>query len=836
MMLTSLSMCVLFAVAAADEPLLSPVPRPVLRELVRTWDFDGESGGWQAEHACRLSVEEGLLRIENTGEDPYFHCRVDGVKGQWRVQVRLRSRDEGQGALYWATAASPRSQRQVRGFSWPTDGEWHEREIVFPANARLTDIRLDPGNSPGLVEIDWIKLYQEQLHPALLEHVEVLDRSVHFKIRNDSERRLPFEAAEQSFELDPNQSRTIEVPLSADIPLEPVKLEIRSPGLPDMARWLFVYHPDAKGDFHSMPLGDYRLRVDKGGSIATIDRGDQTVAIIAPLVHFDGELPEWQRVDIGSAVRFASDDTTLTITPSGSDINVSIISSRRCRGPVVRVLGQLEQGLLSGLEYLGKGERSSSKLDVETEEHIRFAPDPLDVTLPFMAFASDGVSVGMLWKDTELQPLFATPNFFDMASDHRMALEGKHIEATIHVSDAPLEPLIEWAVQQHGLPLLPPAPRTADEQEALCLKALNGPLRTEQGWGHCVESRWPRQPYADIASAYWRLTGKLPPFDHYVPGGGHVRNEAIFFVTGQVQSWLEHRRGRAESLIAQQGPDGSYRYTGKYRRGHFEDTASGVCARPAWELLEFARLTGDQRALQAGLKTLEYMKRFRTPRGAQVWEIPLHTPDQLASAYLVWAYVLGYELTGREDYLKQAHKWAITGIPFVYLWGKYPVMVYATPPVYGATNWVAPCWIGRPVQWVGGVYAYALARLAPYDDTLDWEHLARGILIAAEQMQYPDGPNAGLLPDAFVLEAQQRVPANINPSAILCLRWRLDGRLDSLAVATAEGRRVVAPFPVTLRGDKAFVQGRAGVAYQILVDGQHVIDVVSRGADEIALP
>ncbi len=44
-------------------------------------------------------------------------------------------------------------------------------------------------------------------------------------------------------------------------------------------------------------------------------------------------------------------------------------------------------------------------------------------------------------------------------------------------------------------------------------------------------------------------------------------------------------------------------------------------------LLDYARLTGDPRALAAGLRTLDYMKRFCVPRGAQVWEVPLHTPD-----------------------------------------------------------------------------------------------------------------------------------------------------------------------------------------------------------------
>jgi hypothetical protein len=213
----------------------------------------------------------------------------------------------------------------------------------------------------------------------------------------------------------------------------------------------------------------------------------------------------------------------------------------------------------------------------------------------------------------------------------------------------------------------------------------------------------------------------------------------------------------------------------------------------------------------------------------------LHTPDILASAFLVQAYVRGYELTGQRDYLDRARAWAITGLPFVYQWSDEPTMAYATIPVFGATGWQAPNWMGLPVQWCGYDYAYALTLLAPLDHTMDWKRVATGILTTAEQMQYPSGQFAGCEPDSFNLADQQRNGPAINPCALVSLRLALEGKLDSLALATGAGHRVVAPFPVTIRGGQARLQARKDVTYQVVVDGARIVQVQSRGEDTIPL-
>jgi hypothetical protein len=125
--------------------------------------------------------------------------------------------------------------------------------------------------------------------------------------------------------------------------------------------------------------------------------------------------------------------------------------------------------------------------------------------------------------------------------------------------------------------------------------------------------------------------------------------------------------------------------------------------------------------------------------------------------------------------------------------------------------------------------------LSPHDDSLDWDHLARGILLSGQQQQYPDGPHVGLLPDSFALATQQRRPADINPCALVSLRLVLDGELDSLCVATDGSHRIVCPLPATIHDGQAHIRGKAGLAYQVIIDGRRIVDVKSAGEDVVPL-
>ena len=176
----------------------------------------------------------------------------------------------------------------------------------------------------------------------------------------------------------------------------------------------------------------------------------------------------------------------------------------------------------------------------------------------------------------------------------------------------------------------------------------------------------------------------------------------------------------------------------------------GTCARSAYEVLRFVRMTGDWEVFNTVKKSLEFMKQFNVPRAAQVWECPVHTPDILAAADAVDAYIEAYWFTGEKQYLDEAIRWAWAGMPFVYVWNQpdHPVMRYASIAIFGGSQY-GSSWIGQPVQWNGLRYAYAILKLADLDKTFPWRKVAEGITISAMYQQNEEGKDVALWPDNF---------------------------------------------------------------------------------------
>jgi hypothetical protein len=546
-----------------------------------------------------------------------------------------------------------------------------------------------------------------------------------------------------------------------------------------------------------------------------------------------------------------------------------------------------DHGLFCGLEYLDKPDRSSSEADIRGPGARRQTPNNEKITVPLMAIQNGGLYVGLAWKmDPQVTALFDSPDRIYRSGGHVMGLlfpgsdgsnreegrllpyQGQRLGASrVFQASASIlggrgesvVPAVRQYVQTHPLPDAPPVGAGLQSYVRLAAHGwLDSKIRVGNRYRHAywpgisgfaptpaadaaLFMEWLARRTADRALASRLLAAseaailEVPLAQRHAAGVSHVRYPSPALAFGATEQAVQSVAAEARSLLQRFEPDGVILYRPTpgeldYGRTHFAKHANGLTAPVVEALLKDAALCGDPELIRQALGKLAALDRYRNeaPRGAQTWEVPLHTPDILASAHLVSAYLIGYELTGRSDLLEKARYWAWTGVPFVYLTPPSPgrVGLYATVPVFGATQWTGS-WFGLPVQWCGLVYADALYRLARYDGAGPWKRLADGIAASGIQQSWPasDADLGGLLPDSFAPATQTRNPVAINPGTVQACAIRLFGgpMLYDFRRLRASGLIVHAPAGIAVLSDTrtkaAFVvQGWLGSPYDVLVN------------------
>jgi hypothetical protein len=492
-----------------------------------------------------------------------------------------------------------------------------------------------------------------------------------------------------------------------------------------------------------------------------------------------------------------------------------------------------KQALLAGVEYLDD-EPSSSKADILGPAHQRRVPDPVKLTMPLMAWQSGKQWLSIHWKEKpNWTPIFDTPDrtlgtgghllgmilpgadpgvrgdgdLFPFAGIPLPARQTITLQLTLSAGRGEnITAAVRHHLKQNPLPALPPKPTLEAYTRLATLGWLESGLAGAPGtYRHAVmgELMGP-QPASDAAWMLEWLSGNLNGGQQAkqaqeaskqawakveAPGRfhamvGHLREPVAIFLGERADLEAGTRQAGAlvQQTLARFEPDGTIRYRGTHpadlARTQPSLEANGLTSRAVVDLIQAAIFSGDSSQMEKALAKLKALDRFQNsvPRGAQTWEVPLHTPDILASGHLVEAYRLAYEVTGDKKFLEKAIDWAWTGVPFVYQRkpAAGPIGEYATIAVLGATHYEAPVWIGLPVQWCGLVYADAIARLARHDAEGPWEQLSTGITLSAMQQVYPAGTTRqGLLPDSFSLRSQIRNPADINPGTLQPLAMRI---------------------------------------------------------------
>ncbi len=413
-------------------------------------------------------------------------------------------------------------------------------------------------------------------------------------------------------------------------------------------------------------------------------------------------------------------------------------------------------------------------------------------------------------------PEFVKANTSEITSQKEYRLEpGKplKLEALIYADGEAKDALaaVDQWIKAFGVPQPAALPRGSYEREIefsmqAYLKSLWVPEEkkwwTSKGAGELLSPKGlPRSYVADL------LVGDLLSPDREVRRQCRARAEEVLKIIGG-PARLDAQRfpgrldsalassAQAASLLMSRGKDGAWRFdadqvgTGPFvgldyhELGPNNAAEVGLCAAKAAAILRYARITGDWEAYRQMIKTLEFMEQFRVPRAAQVWEVPVHSPDILAAAEAAEAYLEAYRFSGEKRWLRNAVTWARRGLPFVYLWNdpEKPFLVGASIPVFGA-SWMQASWFGRPVQWNGLRYAEALLELAEYDQSYPWRQIATALTHSAIHQQDMEGENVALWPDSIGAVQGDKSAWVFAPRMIITNILKLMGRDEHIRTA-----------------------------------------------------
>ncbi len=758
------------------------------------WYFPNGLNGWKGNHDVRdLKVTRDGLTFQSTGHDPWIEGPAIELPSDQitRVTVRMKSNADSAGELFYGPTF--RAGHSVP-FVVQNDDQWHDYVLIITESLGAnTRFRLDPATGVGQLTVQSIVV--ESLHPAPTPPFEmplrISDQGLPVgQIRSGLATFKHFGRHFGDFTIDVN-----DFPMAVGYGSE--LLGIMLDGQPE---WLNLGHAATEISLSEQQHIMVRATIkDSQGGIWQIEREIYTDPAQSALVF---------------QCRFSVDRDRDVIRLPWLTLHCGLGTFGTHK----------DQAMLAGLEYLCD-EPSSSKTDITTPAHLRRIPDPVKVTFPLMAITEGGYYLGLVWEPSEkTNPLFDSPDRLMGAQAHLLAVTGPAVGPSRFENDPAayqsvgvtahdalettctiiagqgrtVVPAVKHYVQMRGLPDVPVVEGGFDgvvtllSQGWLASDIRSGGLFRHAVWhdlftpGQAADAAmfmdWlstslPQDdPLAqNLRQARDQTLGEIPMNQAYTSSVSHVRFPSATLRFGKCDLLIKDSHNRALNALNAYTADGVQVYQPgdtDFAATHFADHANGYGAQNLVRILEGALVSMEPNLVQEALALLDQQTVLydnTVPRGAQTWEIPLHTPDILASAHLVKAYVYGHILSGRNDHLDQARYWAWTGVPFVYLGDPTdkPVGRYATIPVLGATHWVGS-WFGRPVQWCGLVYASALHLLSEYDTKGPWQHIAKGITASGLQQCWPteDPSRQGLLPDFFHLRSQIPDGPAINPGTV----------------------------------------------------------------------
>ncbi|MEW6201098.1 MAG: hypothetical protein AB1546_03925 [bacterium] len=774
-------------------------------ETLAFYDFTTGRHGWRGNGYLRKpTITKDGLYLTSIGVNPWMESQPTDFPPNKEVMITIRMKTDGDNrAKLWYGREI--MEKQVMRFNTLPDGNWHEYSLQLPPLGPTARLRLAPFSGEGHITIAWIRITNASpIYPeSFIKPVKPQKgASAPFTISSGALHFIHFAQSFDGFILNVGDSEFApsyengligyvnEKGIVSWLEINKAKLDIQKTD-----KMLSITGTLKDNDGVTWTLS----RTIRQGALPDTLEIKHSIAVSRErkVIHIPyltllpglGTFGEKKHQSLFAGLEYLEDE------PSSSEADIrGVAHDRRVPDPVKITFP------LMALAHSGKflaviwepSERTAAIFDspdrlFHSNAHLMalWAPavgnlrrenapyafgafilnadKPVETQATLIGGTGDTV-VPAIQKYITLKGLPSVPEFSGGFDGAVSLLAGGWLDSNLHGDG-----LWRHALGGNNFPLV----RAADAP-ALMLYLANHAAdaalaeRLRSGARHGLERL--RETNPDSGQAY---------DPNFTSGVSHVRFHTPPLLFGNVSEYVDQVLNHARHIASANFNAGGIRHyrpshdRPDYSTTHSADHANGLAAADLFYILQAAALSGDDELLKTALRLLDLQTELyanTVPRGAQTWEIPLHTPDILASAYLVKIYTLGYALTGRENYLEQARYWAWTGLPFVYLTPPAPGAVsnYSTIAVLGATNWEAPVWIGLPVQWCGLVYASALHQLSEYDPEGPWSHIAQGITAAGLLMSYPlsDTTRQGLLPDSYDLKSQWRNGPDINPGTV----------------------------------------------------------------------
>lgn len=121
---------------------------------------------WNVMHQAHLKVGKDGLVITSTGNDPHIRGPRIEVQGPADVVLRAKSDGTGEGEIFWMVPGLPHYTGEFRE-SVPMihDGDWHEYRVRLHEQRVIQEVRFDPGQGPGTIELASFEVVPVKLPP-----------------------------------------------------------------------------------------------------------------------------------------------------------------------------------------------------------------------------------------------------------------------------------------------------------------------------------------------------------------------------------------------------------------------------------------------------------------------------------------------------------------------------------------------------------------------------------------------------------------------------------------------------------------------------------------------